>query len=412
MRSRIASRVAWSVCALTLLFWLAGILLLIHQAATGTTPYLYWRETVPNTLLCSAVGVVVATRRPAHPIGWLLLASGLIGALQFLSGEYAATMLTLDPERPSGGPTSAWLSILMQTTTFFPLLFLLLLFPTGRLLSSRWRIVAWTAACGVSLATVTRALNPGPLENFASFDNPFGVDATILGPIGAVAVWLTQGALLAALLSLVVRVVRSRGEERQQVKWFVAAAVLGFFALLGNSLLLPENFGGELGNWLWPIVIANLPIAVGIAVLRYRLYEIDILINRALVYGTLTVFLALAYVGVVVGLQAVVRKLSGQESTLAVVASTLAVAALFSPLRRRVQAFVDRRFYRRKYDATKTLEAFSVRLREETDLQALSEALVGVARETVQPEHVSLWLRPDTKHEARSAPLEQSGHDE
>jgi len=271
------------------------------------------------------------------------------------------------------------------------LLFLLLLFPTGRLLSSRWRVVAWMAVCGVSLSTVKRALNP----TIGGFDNPFGIHAAILDPIGAVAILLTQGALLAALLSLVLRLIRSRGEERQQIKWFVAAAVLGALALLVNSLLLPANAGGELGSWLWPIVGASLPLAIGIAVLRYRLYDIDLIINRALVYGSLTVLLAATYEGSIVLLQDASRALTGQQSGLVIVASTLAIAALFTPLRRFIQSFIDRRFYRSKYDARKTLEAFSAKLRDETDLEALNEGLVGVVKETIQPAHVSFCLRPE-----------------
>ena len=408
--THVSARLVLILGGLSLLLWLAAVLLLIYQAATGTAPYYFWRENMLSTLLLSVVGAVVATRRPTHPIGWFLLATGLLGALQFLSGEYAATTLASGPGRLPYGPTSAWLSLLMQILSFIPLLLLLLLFPTGRLLSSRWRIVAWVGMCGVSLGAATEALRPGPLEGGGPFDNPFGVDAAILDPIRVAAPMLVLPAILGALLSLVVRLVRSRGEERQQVKWFVAAAVLGFFVLFGISIS-GIDLGG-LGNWLWAIVVASLPVAIGLAILKYRLYEIDLLINRALVYGSLSVFLASAYVGGVVGLQAVMRVLSGQESTLAVVASTLAIAALFNPLRRRVQTFVDRRFYRRKYDAAKTLEAFGSRLREQTDLNALSNDLVRVASATVQPAHASLWLRPDPEPEARSAALRQFGHDE
>jgi hypothetical protein len=196
----------------------------------------------------------------------------------------------------------------------------------------------------------------------------------------------------------VVRFRRSQGVERQQMKWFVYAAALLVLLPVGYSL--PEI----VGSVLFVVVLIALPTAIGIAVLRYRLYDIDVVINRALVYGPLTATLALVYVGSVVGLQAVLRVLSGQESTLAVVASTLAIAALFNPLRGRVQAFVDRRFYRRKYDAAKTLAAFNARLREETDLETLTDDLAGVVRETMQPAHVSLWLRPDTASREDKAP--------
>jgi hypothetical protein len=228
------------------------------------------------------------------------------------------------------------------------------------------------------------------------------------------------------VLSLILRYRRSLGERRQQIKWIAFAASFvgfGFVSAMASGLIVlafsPESWGSANTPPLWfdllfSVVLVSfggVPIAVGVAVLRYRLYDIDLLINRALVYGSLTVLLAATYFGGVVGLQAVVRSLTGQESTLAVVASTLAIAALFNPLRRRVQGFVDRSFYRRKYDAAKTLEAFNSRLREETDLDALSSDVVGVVRRTMQPAHVSLWLRSDPEPEDRSATLRQFGHE-
>jgi len=223
--------------------------------------------------------------------------------------------------------------------------------------------------------------------------------------------------ILASVVGLILRYRRSRGEERQQIKWiaFSASVVgLGFVSAMVGGLIsfvfAPETWEGTADSaplWfdlLFSVVLLSfggVPVAVGIAVLRYRLYEIDILINRALVYGSLTATLAVLYFGSVVSLQAALRVLTGQESTFAVVASTLLIAALFNPLRRRIQGFIDRRFYRRKYDAAKTLEAYNTRLRDETDLDALSGDLVGVARSTMQPEHASLWLRPETAQKAQ-----------
>jgi len=229
--------------------------------------------------------------------------------------------------------------------------------------------------------------------------------------------------MLVSTLSLLMRYRRSGGEERQQIKWIAfAASVVGLLYLVAmvTSLVFPSGAWFSPGSPLWMDLIVSaallsftlVPIAVGLAVLRYRLYDIDRIINRALVYGSLTATLALVYVGSVVGLQAALRAVTGQESTLAVVASTLLIAALFNPLRRRVRGFVDRRFYRRKYDAAKILEAFGSRLREETDLDTLGDDLVGVARRAVQPAHISLWLRSDAEPEARSAALTQFGHDE
>jgi len=372
----------------------------MHQIAAGTTPYLYWQEAALNTLVYLAVGAVVATRRPAHPIGWLLLAAGLAGALQLLCGEYAATTLVLGPGRLPYGPTAAWLSYMLQPAAVIILFFLLLLFPAGRLLASRWRIIAWVGVCGFSLGLPYTALRSGPFEKDSLLDNPFGVDAAILGPLNAVGLTLILVALLGALLSLVVRFVRSHGEERQQIKWFVSVAVFGISLLFSVSVvssLLPEGAVDFLANLLWAIVPASLPIAVGIAILRYRLYDIDRIINRTLVYASLTAILVGVYFGGVTATQALFRTLTGQEKLpqLVVVASTLMIAALFNPLRRRIQSFIDRSFYRSKYDAAKTLEGFSMKLRDETDLNALSDDLVRVVRETLQPAHVSLWLRPE-----------------
>jgi hypothetical protein len=211
---------------------------------------------------------------------------------------------------------------------------------------------------------------------------------------------------LAAVISLLVRFHRARGDERQQIKWFASASALtlGFVFVL-QMLNNTQNSLLEAGLAAVALfLIPSIPVATGVAILRYRLYDIDRLINRALVYGLLTAMLAVVYLASVVALQSVLRALMGQESTLAIVASTLAIAAMFNPLRRRIQAFIDRRFYRRKYDARKTLEAFSAKLRDETDLEALNNELVGVVRETMQPSHVSLWLRPDTATKRDEAP--------
>jgi hypothetical protein len=217
--------------------------------------------------------------------------------------------------------------------------------------------------------------------------------------------------MLASAVSLVLRYRRSGGEVREQIKWIAFAASFMVLAYLSLSI---SQFIGE-PELLFSVVdlsFAGVPVAIGFAVLKHRLYDIDVLINRTLVYGALTVTLVTLYFGGVATTQTIFRTLTGQESTLAVVASTLAIAALFNPLRRRVQGFVDRRFYRRKYDAAKTLEAFGARLREETDLDALSNDVVGVARGTMQPAHVSLWLRPDPELRDRSAGLRQFGHEE
>jgi hypothetical protein len=216
---------------------------------------------------------------------------------------------------------------------------------------------------------------------------------------------------LGAVISVLVRFRRSRGDERQQIKWFAFAAALTFVWILVIEVFeellsieggVPEAILAFTWASAW-LVIPSIPIATGIAILRYRLYDIDRIINRTLVYGALTATLVALYFGGIVELQRLFVLLAGQQSTLAVVASTLLIAALFTPLRRRIQGFIDRRFYRRKYDARKTLEAFSTKLKNETDLESLNNDLVGVVRETMQPAHVSVWLRPDTAPKGEQA---------
>jgi len=346
--------------------------------------------------LFAAVGALLVAKRPDNPIGWIMSANALIVGIFPACESYAAYVMSTsghpDALAVFGVWANSWYWYLLLALTF---VYLPLLFPDGRLPSRRWLPVAVVPAIGVAGIAILGALTEtlrGQTFDYR-IDNPIGIEG--LGYVEDLQVFtvLGGGALaigtVGAVSSVVVRFRRSRSTERQQLKWFLyaAAPIVAFPAIES----LPVIVSGLLSGW----VLLGLPTAIGIAILRYRLYEIDIVINRTLVYGPLSAMLVLVYFGGVVGLQAALRTLTGQESTLAVVASTLAIAALFSPLRRRVQGFVDRRFYRRKYDARKTLEAFSAKLRDETDLEALNAELVGVVRETMQPAHVSLWLRTD-----------------
>jgi len=292
-----------------------------------------------------------------------------------------------------------------------------LLFPNGRLPSRRWRPVVWIDLVAV-VCLVAWSFEPGPLDNLGlvRVSNPFGIQGAdgLLGTLGWVGLFMTLAVAVAGGVSLVVRFRRARGVERQQIKWFAFSGIVfcAVFAAAPFLWSLPES---PATAWIWPVLFlagaGTIPVAVGIAILRHRLYDIDLLINRALVYGSLTATLLAVYFGGIVLLQRLFVVLTGEQSTLAVVASTLAIAALFNPLRGRVQGFVDRRFYRRKYDAAKTLAAFNSRLRDQTDLDALGNDLVGVVRGTMQPSHVSLWLRPETTDAEEDARLNEVASD-
>jgi hypothetical protein len=281
--------------------------------------------------------------------------------------------------------------------------FLLLLFPNGRLPSPRWRPVLWGIVGYIAFFTLVIWLSPASQDvRLAFVRNPLGLELGIMNLLGGV-LYLTLPLLVVVSgTAVIVRFRGSRGDERQQLKWFAYA--VGVMVVLFALWLWFEMTGlVPVSALAFTVPLAGLPIAAGIAILKYRLYDIDVIVNRTLVYGTLTAALAATYFGGVVLLQGTFRALTGQESQLAIVASTLLIAALFGPLRRRVQGFIDRSFYRRKYDAAKTLEAFSATLRDETDLDALNRELTSVVRETVQPTHVTLWLRPASDGAGRNS---------
>jgi hypothetical protein len=361
------------------------------------------------------VGALIASKRPQNPIGWICLTAGFLWMLIVLSDSYGTYGLAKPGSIPYPVASEAlglWLWVppvgLLGT-------YLILLFPNGRLPSRRWRPLAWLSGAVIVLGSVGIALAPGSVEDLGGVRNPFGLEGAPWVAYAAVVVPLLPVCILASAVSLVLRYRRSGGEERQQVKWIAfAASFVGLVALItvvSTQMFAPESLETAGTQPLWLellqdvelLSLAGVPVAVGFAILRHRLYDIDVVINRTLVYGSLTAMLVAVYYGSVVILQYIFRALSGGESQFAIVASTLAIAALFNPLRRRVQGFVDRRFYRRKYDAAKTLADFGVRLREETDLETLGSDVVRVVRETMQPAHVSLWLRPDPTSEGDQA---------
>jgi hypothetical protein len=409
MSTRTASWLAWALAGLSVAMFLASVVLTVSSLYVGpaTQPTSDWGTSrvfvglllfVPF-LAFPIVGALIASRRPENPIGWICLAAGLFWML-----------IVFEDSIPNS--TTVVIDALTQWMWIPPVgllgIYLILLFPDGKLPSKRWRPLAWLSGAVMVLASVVLTISPGPLPGHPGVRNPFGLEGhPVLAQALPGVVALLPVCILASTVSLIFRYRHSSGEVRQQIKWVAfAASLVGLVyltTLVIGLLFAPEAIEGSGGDTPLLLAIlqdavllsyAGVPVAIGFAVLRYRLYDIDILINRTLVYAPLTAMLVLVYLGGVVSLQYALRALTGQESQLAIVASTLAIAALFNPLRRRVQAFVDRRFYRSKYDAAKTLEAFSAKLRDETDLDALSDDLVGVVRETMQPAHVSLWLRP------------------
>ena len=391
MRRR-STWVAWSMLAVFLAGYGVGVPL---SAARG-------QLLEDSTLLLAfaafmAVGAVIVAHRPGNAIGWIFSAIGLLTATGMLAGEYAARANLGRPDALPGGVLVAWYTSWWWYPTFaLVLVFTLLLFPTGRLLSARWRPVAAAAAAATVGVTALTALKPTLQDEDYVVRNPIGL-AGVKDPeqsaVGAVLFGLLLACMVAAALSLVLRFRRSQGVERQQLKWFTYAGALMILSLLVTDFLFPDSSNVEVFAGL---VAALVPVAAGVAILRHRLYDIDRLINRTLVYGALTALLGAVYATAVLGLGQGFGGVGGEPPGWAVAGATLAVAALFQPARRRIQAVVDRHFDRRKYDAAKTVEAFSARLREEIDLDTLSAELLAVVDQTVQPTGVWLWLRPPT----------------
>ncbi len=418
MNVRIASWLAWSLAGLCLIMAVATIVLSVLAQSVHSPGNWDTGSGVGDSLIFASflafpiVGALLASRRSRNPIGWICLISGLLWMLIIVSEGYSAYGLAV----PDSVPFPVTINALLYAWLWVPTvgligIYLIMLFPDGKLPSRRWRPFAWFAGAVIVLESVIVFLTPGPLEGMGGARNPFGLEGyPWLVPTGWIVLLLIPVCMLASAASLVLRFRRSGGEERQQIKWIAfAASFMGsmYLLIMGagliNWLVSAPGVQSDLGTeTLWGAILedvmllsfAAIPVSIGFAILRYRLFDIDVVINRALVYGSLTASLALVYIGCVVTLQLTFVFLTGEGSQLTIVASTLAIAALFNPLRRRIQVLVDRRFYRNKYDAAKTLEEFGVRLREEVDLDDLKGDLTGVVRETVQPTHVYLWMAP------------------
>jgi hypothetical protein len=395
-RRRWPAGLAWALWALVMLslaviWWLdhllrqAGRLDLAPLAAALIGPGL-------ATVSSATVGAVLASRRPSHPVGWLLLAFSLSASASGVASAYADYGLLA---RPGTLPAARYAGLVPPAVVAPGLTcvgFVLLLTPTGSLPSPRWRWWARIAAVAPLVSTLAITLAPRPFDQpYRPPENPF--DLANLGGAPLVVYQLAFAVVnlfvLVGAASLVLRFRRAQGTERQQLRWVALAAAL---ALLGSVVVLAASALASpvLLGWVAGVYFACLPLAIGAAILRYRLYDLDRIISRVLAYGLLTVLLGGGYAAVVLGL----GQLLGKSSSLAVAGATLAVAALFQPVRRRIQQAVDRRFDRRRYDAAQTIQAFSDRLRQHVDLDTLTAELLAVVDQTMQPTQVSVWFRP------------------
>jgi hypothetical protein len=397
-------RMAWALwaitCAVLAIVW---VMIILHPFITIDTAFLLPRLAGTILVLSTAtVGALIASRRPENPIGWIFGLAALVWDIGAFATEYSIYAVLEQPNSLPFGEPATWVAAWILLPTGMTLVFLLLLFPDGRLPSPRWRPVAWIAVTGIVLSTVGLAFMPGRLYStiFEVQRNPYGLEAfpevrglVVLGGVMAL------GSTFLGATALVLRLRRARGLERQQLKWFafggvflVSVSVVTWLVLVATDLSLSTQLG-QLVSAAGVLALAILPVTTGIAILRYRLYDIDVIINRTLVYGTVTVVLAGLFAALSILTQRLVLSVTGQESQAAVVVAALIVTGLFQPLRAWIQTLVDLRFYRRKYDTARTLEHFAGQVRNEVELDQLTRDLVAVVRETMQPTHASLWLR-------------------
>jgi hypothetical protein len=402
---------AWGVFGLCLALWIVSLgfgwlarSLEPSNASWSGGGYLSNALFVVAVFTFPVVGVLIATRRPGNRIGWLLLLIG-VGWGIANSSSYTDYVIRLHHPHPGSAVVAAiggtmWIVPIGMTGTF-----LILLFPDGRLPGPRWRIVAWISGAAILTGLSLNLATPGPMTSggYPHTDNPFGIDAAGGGIQDAkVLILLVPAMMVASAASLIVRFRRARGVARQQVKWLAAAAALVavIYLIVETTSVTTAPEGTQAPTWLLVIQgialvsFGLIPAAIGVAILRYRLFDIDRLVRRTLVYAALVACLAVIYLIGVFTFESAVRNMTGGSSTLAVTLSTLAVAAAFQPLRRRIQAAVDRRFYRARYDAARTLEAFSSRMRDEIDLETLTGDVVSVVRDALHPSHATVWLRP------------------
>ena len=404
-----ARRVAWIVFALALV--LSAVDLLFFGLTYTLQPQGSWESSSVwaglafglMMLAFPIAGVLIATRRPETPIGWLLLAIGVGWGLA--NSTYSDYGLRLHPgSLPAADYAGIVGSVLWAPTIGITATFLLLVFPDGHLPGPRWRYVAYVSAFGILVGTLSMLVAPGPMKDagYPRIDNPLGISA--LGAVsgyGQAALLLLLVAIPASAASLIVRYRRAAPTERLQIKWLAgaAAAVAAIYLVvwLVSAIASPS---GEVGPaWLQAartlalVSFALIPVAIGIAVLRHGLYAIDVIVRKTLIYAVLIACLAVLYIGSVYAIESAVRTVSGQSGTLAVTISTLVVAVAFQPLRSRIQRAVDHRFYRARYDATHTLEAFSARMRDLVDLEALNDEVLEVVTGALHPSHATLWLR-------------------